>query len=69
MTFAVVNRRFPFGNPGGDVNPDGSKYGFDGSTPWSMIPILIPRPALPERPAPQSAGAPISTGPAATVAP
>src|SRR6478735_11326474 len=58
ITFAVVNRSWPFGKPEGIVYPDGSKYGWLGSTPESMIPIFMPWPAL-SRVGPQRPGAPI----------
>jgi hypothetical protein len=61
ITFAVVKRVLPFGNPRGAVYPDGLKNRCAWSTPSSMIPILIPWPAV-ARPGPQSAGALIISG-------
>ncbi len=61
MTFAVVKRSCPFGNPAGIVYPVGSKNGCSGSMPESMMPIFTPWPAV-SRVGPQSAGAPICCG-------
>ncbi len=57
---------FPFGNPAGMVKPLGSKKGCVWSIPSSMIPILIPFPAVAKL-GPQRAEAPIrsTSGPAA----
>src|SRR5689334_6120958 len=61
ITFGVARLVLPFGKPGGYVSPVALKYGCDASTPSSMIPILIPCPAV-ARPGPQSLSAPISSG-------
>src|SRR5215210_8893050 len=58
ITFALVYAVCPFGKPAGIVNPAGEKKGCVWSIPSSMIPILIPWPALGyEGPGPQRAGA------------
>src|SRR5580765_8006441 len=61
ITFAVVYAVFPFGKPAGMVKPAGEKNGCAWSTPSSMIPILIPWPAV-ARVGPQTCGAPITCG-------
>ena len=68
MTFDVVNRVSPRGNPSGIENPVGSKSGLLASIPSSMIPILIPSPRL-LRPGRQSEAAPINAGLESSVAP
>jgi hypothetical protein len=61
MTFAVVYAFCPLGNPAGMLKPLGLKKAWWKSTPLSMIPILIPCPAV-ARPGPQRFGAPICCG-------
>src|SRR5215468_1608157 len=61
ITFAVVYAALPFGKPAGIVKPAGEKNGCVWSTPSSMIPILIPWPAV-ARVEPQTCGAPITCG-------
>ena len=61
ITFGVVNAAFPFGKPGGYAKPVGSKNGCRWSMPWSMIPILMPLPAV-LRVGPHREVAPISRG-------
>src|SRR5438034_6515405 len=61
ITLAVVYARFPFGKPRGIVKPVGEKNWCRWSTPSSMIPILIPCPAV-ARVGPQSWGAPMTDG-------
>src|SRR4029450_8431909 len=61
MTFAVVNAVFPLGKPGGIAYVLGLKNGGAWSTPSSMIPILIPLPAV-LKSDPHICGAPIRPG-------
>ena len=61
MIFAVVKRCCPRGKPAGMTYPAGSKNGWPGSIPESMIPIFTPWPAVSSA-CPQSAGAPICCG-------
>ena len=58
ITFGVVYCVCPFGKPGGYVKPLGLKYGCAASRPSSMIPILMPLPAV-ANVEPQSWSAPI----------
>jgi hypothetical protein len=51
-----VKAVFPFGKPAGIENPAGLKNGWAWSTPSSMIPILIPWPAV-ARVGPHTSGA------------
>jgi hypothetical protein len=60
ITFGLVQRRAPLGNPAGYWRPSGAKNGFDGSTPSSTTPILIPVPRAPV--AAQYAVAPMTDG-------
>src|SRR5262249_21156271 len=57
----VVYADWPFGNPAGYEKLDGLKKTCDWSSPSSMIPILIPSPAVASV-EPQTVGAPISFG-------
>src|SRR5919199_5564932 len=61
ITFGVVKRVSPFGNPAGYEYPAGLKKGCDWSTPSSTIAIFVPCPAVASD-GPQSCGAPISAG-------
>src|SRR5436190_14278483 len=61
ITFPVVYARLPFGKLGGGVKPAAPKNGCDWSTPSSMIPILMPFPAV-DREGPHNVGAPMSAG-------
>jgi hypothetical protein len=60
MILGVVQRRPPFGNPGGYSKPVGSKNGFSGSMPSSTTAILMPSPRAPV--AAQTAGAETTAG-------
>src|SRR6185312_4513019 len=62
ITLGVANRVWPFGKPGGYERPVASKNLCEASRPSSMIPILIPLPAV-SRPVPHSLLAPITSGP------
>src|SRR5581483_6057511 len=61
MTFGVVYDVCPFGKPDGYEKPDGLKNTWLWSSPSSMIPILMPFPAVASV-GPQTVGAPISFG-------
>src|SRR5436190_20816662 len=61
ITFGVANCVCPFGNPGGYANPLASKNACVASTPSSMIPILIPLPAV-AKVDPHSLSAPMTCG-------
>jgi hypothetical protein len=47
MTFGLVQRVEPFGNPGGYEKPAGRKKRFDRSIPSSTTAILMPAPSAP----------------------
>src|SRR3970282_1294978 len=46
ITLAVAYWRWPFGNPAGIEYPAGAEQGGLWSTPVSIIPIFVPRPAV-----------------------